>query len=399
MSFSRPFSAATWLWRRTTSRPARLLYLGVLVIVIVPGIALRVEAALFERRAHKVMSALSSFRIGVTPKAEVLSRMSGFRVERISRGNSAEDSHGLMSRGNCEFDECFWINASSPRLSDWVLRRAGSTGYETLFSVVNLLGFRLRSLDAYVNLNSGKVSGFGYRLVLSTPHADVPGAVIIRVSSRKDLTDWKLDYVADESPNYQVSHRKWPVLNADVYFTRDAPPALLSHAFDLNLQCVWSLRGCRTANELLPEAEQDRLRIEHAAFDRMNGQNQCPDWILPRRARDTENILMVEVERVSPNVVVTDYGAKYRLANFRLLRVVKGKAGRPLDQLGVALDTEIWLEGARVVHNSAIDLLNPGQKLLLFSGGGSNIFQPCEAVDATSSAIQTIERSLPTEKP
>ncbi|HYW37200.1 MAG TPA: hypothetical protein VE957_03725 [Terriglobales bacterium] len=149
----------------------------------------------------------------------------------------------------------------------------------------------------------------------------------------------------------------------------------------------------------MPEAEQDRLRIERAAFDRMNGPNQCPDWILPRRARDTEDILMVEVEKASPNLVVTDYGAKFRLANLRLLRVLKGNAGRPLDQLGVALDMEIWLEGARVVHNSAFDRLNPGQKLLLFSGRSLNIDEPCEAVAATDSAIQTIETSIGTAKP
>ncbi|MBZ5666008.1 MAG: hypothetical protein LAO30_15510 [Acidobacteriia bacterium] len=73
MSFSSKFPATTWLWKRLTSRPARLLYLGILLIVGVPGIALRVEAALFARRILKVTSVLSSLRIGVTPKDEVLS--------------------------------------------------------------------------------------------------------------------------------------------------------------------------------------------------------------------------------------------------------------------------------------------------------------------------------------
>ena len=101
------------------------------MIVIVPGIALRVEAALFERRVLKVISALSSSRIGVTPKDDVLARMAGFKVNERSRGNS-----------RCEADECLSIELSSPKLSDWLLRKAGWSGHYNLFSVLNWWGFR-----------------------------------------------------------------------------------------------------------------------------------------------------------------------------------------------------------------------------------------------------------------
>ncbi len=397
MSFSRTFPVTTWLWRRLTSRPARLFYLGVLIIVVISGITLRVEAVLFERRVLKVMSALSSLRVGVTPKAGVLSRMAGIKIDESSRGNSEGNSLVMGSRGVCEADECFWIEVASPRLSNWALRRAGGAGYETLFSVLSSLGFRLRSLDAHVNLTFGRVSSLGYRLILSTPDPGYPGALMIKISSRKDLADQRLDDITDESPNYQVSHYfKWPRLFTDIDFTPDAPTELMNHAFDLKLQCVWSLRGCRTANELLPEAEQDRLRIEHAAFDRMNGPNQCPDWILTRRARDTGDILLVEVENASSDFVVTEYGTKYRVASFRLIRVLKGNPDRPLENIGVSPD--MWI-GMTKVHNSAIDLLNPGQKLLLFSGGSTNIDEPCEEVAATESALQTIERALGSTTP
>jgi len=229
------------LWRRITSRPARLLYLGILVIVIVPGIALRVEAALFERRVLKVVSALSSLRIGVTPKAEVISRMAGIKIDESSRGNSEGNSLVMGSRGVCDADECFWIEVSSPMSYVWGLHVFGSVDSKTMFSVLNLWGFQARSLDAHVNLTSGKVSSLGYRLILSTAHADIPGALIIKVSSRKNLTDWELDHVADESPNYRVSHYfKWPALSTNIDFTPDAPTEVVSHAFDLKLQCVWS---------------------------------------------------------------------------------------------------------------------------------------------------------------
>jgi hypothetical protein len=388
MSFSRLFPAATWLWRRITSRPARLLYLGVLVMVIVPGIALRVEAALFERRVLKVMSVLSSLRIGVTPKAEVLSRMVGFTVNEHYRNKS-----------DCDADECLWVGVSSPRLSDWTLRKAGWSGHDNLYLVLSWWGFRLRSLGADVNLNSDKVSSFGYQLILSTAHPDYPGAIVINAGSIGPISrPGRLngDPITDESPHYKVIHNfRWPATNTNVYFTPHATPELLSHAFGLKLQCILSITGCRTANQLLPEAEQDRLRIERTANERMNGPNQCPDWILPDRARDTEDILLVEVKNSGPAFVANDDGSHYRRANFRLLRVLKGKPGRPLDNVVVASETWIGVHA----HNSAFDLLNPGQKLLLFSNGKFDSYASCEEVAATESAIQTIERALGTAKP
>jgi hypothetical protein len=116
------------------------------------------------------------------------------------------------------------------------------------------------------------VSDFGYYLMQSTLHPDIPGAIVISVSSTKSIDCWNLSPEEDESPYYRVSHTsKWPDLGTGVAFTRDAPGDLVAHAFDLQLGCLWSLAGCRTANQLLPEAEHDRQRIEREAIDRMKG--------------------------------------------------------------------------------------------------------------------------------
>jgi len=128
----------------------------------------------------------------------------------------------------------------------------------------------------------------------------------------------------------------------------------------------------------------------------MSGPNQCPTQILSHRARDSFDVLLVEVKDVSPTISKNDFGAAYRFANFRLLRVIKGKAGRPLDNVGVA--PEIYV-GDGEVHNSAIDLLNPGQRLLLFSGASTNIDEPCEAIAATADALHMLEGRLSASKP
>jgi hypothetical protein len=104
----------------------------------------------------------------------------------------------------------------------------------------------------------------------------------------------------------------------------------------------------------------------------------------------------VEVKDVAPTITKSDFGAPYRFASFRLLRVLKGKAARPLDNVGVA--PELYVD-EQLVKNSAIELLRPGQRLLLFSGRSAYIDEPCEAMAATADAVQMLEGRLSTSKP
>jgi hypothetical protein len=238
------------------------------------------------------------------------------------------------------------------------------------------------------------VSDFGYRLILSTDPSNYPG-LIINVWSRTDVTERLLSWNVDESPNYIVYPGKWPDLQTGVYFTRDTPGELLGHAFDLRLRCLWSLTGCRTANQLLPQAQQDRLGITRAAIARVTGPDQCPLSILPRRARDAVDILLVEVKTVSAATAETESGS--RIATLRLLRVFKGKPQQPPTTIVVA--PEIHL-GEFSAHNSAFDLLKPGQSLLLFAGyepfpvDRLYVAAPCEAMDGNAAAVQILGSAL-----
>jgi hypothetical protein len=383
MNSNQASPAGFWLWRWLTSRPARLLYLGVLLIVVLPAIALRIEAALFARHVHKIMDGLASLRIGETSKAEALSRLPELRPTRQSTRHA---------------DECFAVLIPNSKLSDAVLLRAGRSGYPRLFSALSLLGFRYWVLDARFNITAGKVSDLNYRLILNTPDNRYPSVITIAVSSQESIFGWKeLRPITDESPDFKVSHYfKWPDLTTRVDFTSVAPSRLVQHAFDLKLSCMWFLVGCRTSNQVLPEVEQDRQNIERAANERMRGPSPCPEWIVRHRARDTDDILVVEVVKAAPEFVDTGYGVKYRLASFRLLKTLKGKPDRPLDNVGVSPDIQIGIQER--VHNSAIDLLNLGEKIVLFSGGSTNIDEPCEAVAATEIALQTIEKALGTSQ-
>jgi hypothetical protein len=372
-----PFSA--WLWRRLISHWARRIYFCCVAIIIVPALALRVQAFLFERRAVEIASHLSTLRIGITSKSEAISRIPSLAV--VSSKDHDYD---------CSGDECFSVEIPNTKFSIWALMRVGD--HATLASLLHWWGVRYWTFNAYVNFTSGTVSGFSYRLKLSLPSAyPVPGVLSLGASSRRKLDGRQLDWQVDESPDYEVLHYfKWPDLQTHVYFTRESPVELLPHAFNLHLRCLWSLRGCQTANQVLPDAEQDRLRITRSALERMSGPYQCPNRVLLRRARDTEDILLVEVTNVSPTVSESEVGP-YLLASFRLLRALKGKTGRPLNNVWV--NTEIQMPEI-TAHNSAIDLLKPGQRILLFSGASTNIDEPCEAMAGTEDAVNTVEDGL-----
>jgi len=235
MNFRRLFPATAWFLRQLTSRPARRLYTCILAVVLVPAIALRVEAMIFQFRVHKLMSGLATLRIGVTSKAEALSRISGLREIRSSSGDY-----------KCGADERFVEAIPNSRLSNWIFAPTYREEHRILNSALYWWGFWYWEASASVDFTSGKVSQFSYRLMLSPmPSSYLGDALLIAVGSRKDFAEGRLSWDVDESPNYVVYHYfKWPELNTGVYFTRDAPPELMGHGFDLHLRCLWSLAGC-----------------------------------------------------------------------------------------------------------------------------------------------------------
>jgi hypothetical protein len=356
------------------------------LIVIVPAVALRVEDVFFAKRVHDLMSSLSGLRIDATSKPEALPRIPGLRV--VDRSKNSD----------CGADECFAVTILNSRLSGWVLLPILRSGHKTLYRVLRWYGFQCEDVMANVNFKSGKVSDFRYMLESWTSDRNLRGELMVRVSSVRGFADRRhreFEWDLDESPDYRVWYdRKWGGMGMGVDFTRNVMPDLVRHAFDPHFGCLWSF-GCENAKQILPKAEQYRLAIESAAIDRMKGPLQCPDRILAGRVRDVEDISLVEVKSASPMIPETDDTYAPRIASFRLLRVLKGTP-RPLDNLSVSRNV---LGPGGLMHNSGIDLLNPGQRLLLFSGEDGYIREPCQVVAATEDAVRTIEKELTAAAP
>ncbi len=384
MSLRAAFPATAWLLTRLGSKPARRLYICILAVVLTPAVGLRIEAMVFQFRVQKLTSALSGLRIGVTSKNEAVSRIPGLReVAGTSKGY------------HCPADECFAVAIRNSRLSDWIFVPTFDDEHKTINSVMRWWGFRIWDVNASVDFTSGRVSDFGYRLMVSADRRDYPGAVMVNVWSVTHVTERLFSWDVDQSPNYIVYPGKWAGVQEGIYFTRDTPTVLLGHAFDVRLRCLWSLAGCRTVNQLLPQAEPDRLAVERAAIARLTGHDQCPLRILPRRARDAVDIFLVQVKTVGAAPAEAEIG--YRIATISLLRVLKGTSQQPQAKIVVAPEIQM---GEVSAHNSAFDLLKPGQRLLLFAGyepfsrDRTYIAAPCEVMDGTDGAVRTIETAL-----
>ena len=70
-----------------------------------------------------------------------------------------------------------------------------------------------------------------------------------------------------------------------------------------------------------------------------------------------------------------EYG-RYHLANYELLRVLKGKLNRPLKAVGHP--SVINGKSDQQMPNPAVQLLHPGTRVLMFSYNSTNVDTPCE---------------------
>jgi len=368
-----------WVWRRVTSRWARRIWFCLAVATLLVSTALRIRAGLFEHRVSRIVHALAQVRLDQTTKTDLLATVPGLQP-------------GAPSGTKCRTEECY-----SEEISNWtsslefhLLAELHST---LVYELGYWLGFRLWLFSADVELRHGKVHKLEYALLLDDGSGGYPGTLDVDVESVRGFSSWSQSDFDDESPDYLAeSYFKWPELTLRVVFTPAAQGQLVKHAFDLHLNCVWQLRGCRTARQLLPVAWDDKQAIESAAVARIQSSDPCPDRILFRQARDTGDILLVEVARLRPDLE-TGRLAGYRMADYRLLQVLKGKVNRPL--AGVAHSPTMYVPSSYLqVSNPATKLLYPGSRVLMFSRNYTSIGGPCDIVAATPSALEALRTAL-----
>jgi hypothetical protein len=361
-------------------RHARRLFLGALITIFSATLLLRLDAAIVEYRVLAVLRKMEEFKLGQTSRLELVNS-----VERLYPASCATGSECLAERLS---------NWSSGLLYRFPKLYGVYSRNQTVYTIGHWLGFRVCDFTATFELREKKIHNLGYRLLVDDGSNQYPGAILINAGTAYGYADRGLIDSEDESPEYSVRrYFKWPELWLSIWFTPRAPATLSRHAFEPSLNCIWTLLGCRTTEQILPRAWEDEENIQHAVDVRLHGSNPCPDRILPRRARDTSDILLVEVKDASPELEDENYG-KYRVVTYDLLRVLKGTLTRPLKAVGHPLVINDPGKAGQHRPNPAIQLLHPGTRVLMFSDSSTNVDTPCEIVAATDSAMQTIRSAL-----
>ncbi|MGH9509986.1 MAG: hypothetical protein ACRD2M_08625, partial [Terriglobales bacterium] len=160
------------------------------------------------------------------------------------------------------------------------------------------LGVRYWTFWATAELRNGVVHDVRYSVRLDDGTFSYTGIVTVAATSARGYTEGPVLAYEDESPDYRArSYFKWPEKDLKIVFTPASSRRLIAHAFDIQLNCLWHLRGCVEAQQVLPAAWAEKERIKSAVTTRLTGHDPCPDRILPRRVRDVGNILLVEIER------------------------------------------------------------------------------------------------------
>lgn len=240
------------VWSKLVSYRAKNIYLWFFAIVFTAAIALRAEAAIFASRIASVVAGLSTLRLGETSKAETLRR-----IPTLQPSNT-----GPYGAPRCNADECFsgGVVNGLPRQLLW---RTGNPVFSDLF---RWWGFRGESLDFYVSFTSGKVSYFGYHLMVSAPGvpASMPppppdgklGVVVIEVDSQRMITARHPSPAVEAHPPYLINpSRAGPSQSIGITLTPYALEEIMRASFDLRLHCMWRFGGCRRWNQLLPSVE------------------------------------------------------------------------------------------------------------------------------------------------
>ncbi len=377
VEFGKYFPATIWLFRRLTSRVARRVALYFILVVALLGLGLRIYSAIFVHRVHTILAGMERLRPDQSTKAEVLKMVPALRP-------------GLLKYEHCEGDECYAVQISNVEtlIGNRLFRMVASP---FTLKMMSRLGLHLWRFGAKVDIRKGRMHSFYYFLAVDDGSGEYPGAIDVDAGSLRGSNRRVRNLFRDESPDYQISsYFKWPELNLRVVFRPTASPLLIHHAFDLRLGCMLLL-GCRTARQILPLVWDDMQNIRAAAISRVQSSDPCPNRILPRRARDIPNIFVAEVEHVHPGLE-TSYDQVYKVADFRVLEVLKGAPNLPLKGKGIGIRSTIL--GTYNVPSPAVGLLRPGGRVVMFTDTEGTLVDPCELVTATPSALQTLQSVL-----
>jgi hypothetical protein len=259
-----------------------------------------------------------------------------------------------------------------------------------VFTLADWFGYRYIGFAAGVVLLDGRVSSVRYeisdRLVFPEPAGNIVSVQSIHSRWAPYESGFEVSDAYDENPQFYVHGGDQALA---VLFASEAPPALMSHAFQVHLTCFWSLFGCRHAGQIAPLLWQDKNWTEVATQTRLNGNDRCPDRILAGRVKylpDMDVVLLESTGFKAGSGNKQDRVDK-NLANYKLIEVLRGRSSKDLE---FRKSHSISGDYLRSLPDTGLELAKPGERMLVFS---NLYFDSCRVVQAKPSTLLAVRNA------
>lgn len=388
MSTETHFPVFRWIVRTLTGRLARRIYVVILLFTVLLTTVARLRSYLMVRKVQAVLLGLEETRIDQTTE-EQLTKIVPYLTQGDWKANgiSHRAYYAHISNESDRFPRFIGVALNAAQSEELVLWSE---------HVLDWLGYRFMSFDAWVLLQDGKVSHVEYGVANQWVRPKYPAYVGYIVSARSVHGFWlppqrgfEVSSADDESPQY---HPRGDEKGLTAIYTSDAPPELTDRVFHLNLRCFWGFRGCDDAREIAPELWQDVQTIRAATYQQLISE-KCPDSIIAGRMRYLPDISVLHLEITdSRRVEVNEEGDRAWdwFTDYKLKEVIRGQSSGSWKNIRLRKAIPSPTDPRRIIANQIWPPTKIGTKVLFF---GNIEFDSCRFIPATPSALEIVRNT------
>jgi hypothetical protein len=399
-----------WILRTATGQIARRVYFVIVLSIVATSAIARICTLVLTRRMEAVITGLSKLQIDKSTEEDV-KRTVPYLVPWQWEGQlkrspeSGEIDIGIEQGYSVAIsNESTWLKFGGlirPFASCCVNTTYTKDGYERnwILTLTRLWGYRYVYFGASVVLLNGRVSSISYGVQDRFGFPRQVGTILAVKSVHSFWASFRRGFEVsstdDESPQFRV---RSGTSNLSVTYTFDAPPDLVAHAFNVDLSCFWSIRGCRTPANIAPALAQDAERIQSAALVRLKSTDPCPAKIVAGRSRylTDVSVSLIASEGLREESINMEGSLGIRtVTDYKLIEVLRGFPVRSLSSVEARPSVPFPADYTKQLPNPGPQWPGRGKQILLFS---NHSFDSCQLVPAVPEAIAVVRNARPTPR-
>jgi hypothetical protein len=407
MRFRQSFPMVNWILRTLAGRIARRFYFVIVLALLTTSTAAHIYMFALTHRMEAVIAGLSKLQIDKSTEEDVKRT-----VPQLQRWEREWPLARTPETGDIDIgiEQGYYIEISNE--PSWMkfgnlisLLPTNTTytkdGYEHswILTLTNLFGYRYIYFGAGVVLLDGRVSSISYgvqdRIGFPRQIAEILSVKSAHSFWASHQRGFEVTSTDDESPQFRVYSG---ASNLSATYMFDAPPDLVAHAFNVDLSCFWSLRGCRTPRQIAPLLSEDGERIERDTLARLKGADPCPSRIVGGRSRylPDVDISLIESEglRQEPTNVEGSPGTR-TVTDFKLIELLRGHPVQSLKSMEVRSSVSFPGDYTEQLPNFGPRWPERGHQILLFS---NHHFDSCQLIPAVPEALAAVRNTKPSPR-